>query len=91
MIAFKRLSLSRQFLLASLPILIVGMLAVGWWVGQMIERGVVNRMGAVTSHYVESFISPLLQPLAHVDTLDSTDRAALTSLLAETPLARCPI
>ncbi len=88
MIAFKRLSLSRQFLIVSLPILLAGILIVGWWVGKMIERGVVHRMGTVTSHYVESFISPLLQPLAHMDTLDNTDRATLAALLKETPLGK---
>jgi hypothetical protein len=88
MIAFKGLSLSRQFVVASLPILLVGMATVGWWVGKMIESGVVHRMGAVTSHYVESFISPLLQPLAQRDTLENTDHAMLTALLTETPLGK---
>jgi signal transduction histidine kinase len=88
MLAFKHLSLSRQFLIASLPILLAGMLVVGWWVGTMIERGVVHRMGAVTSNYVESFISPLLQPLAQADSLDNTDRATLTALLTGTPLGK---
>ena len=77
MLAFSRLSLSRQFLVASFPILLIGMLAIGWWVGITIERGVVNRLGSVTSHYVESFISPHLQDLARADTLEESHRAAL--------------
>ncbi len=88
MLAFSRLSLSRQFLVASFPILLIGMLAIGWWVGITIERGVVNRLGSVTSHYVESFISPHLQDLARADTLEESHRAALGSLLSDTPLGK---
>jgi signal transduction histidine kinase len=85
---FSRLSLSRQYLVASFPIILVGMLALGWWVGRMIEQGVVHRMGALTSHYVESFVSPHLQHLAHSDTLDDVHRTALGTLLTETPLGK---
>lgn len=86
--AFTRLSLSRQFLVASFPILIVGMLFVGWWVGELIERSVMYRMGGVTSHYVESFVSPILQQLAHEPHLDDAHRTALSELLTETPLGK---
>lgn len=85
---FSRLNLSRQYLVASFPILLVGMLALGWWVGRMIEHGVVHRMGALTSHYVESFVSPHLQHLAHNDTLDDVHRVALGTLLTDTPLGK---
>jgi hypothetical protein len=85
---FSRLSLSRQYLVASFPILFVVMLALGWWVGRMIEHGVVHRMGALTSHYVESFVSPHLQHLAYQNTLDEAHRAALGTLLTDTPLGK---
>lgn len=88
MAALKRLSLSRQFLVASFPILIIGMLAIGLWVGKTIERGVVNRMGGVTSLYVDSFVAPHLQHLLRSDTLDDTQRTALDALLTETPLGQ---
>lgn len=88
MITFARLSLSRQFLVASFPILIIGMVVVGWWVGNKIESGVLTRVGGMASHYVESFVSPHLQSLAHGDTLDETNRAALNALLTETPLGQ---
>ncbi len=88
MVAFTRLSLSRQFLIASFPILIVGMAVIGLWVGQTIERGVVNRMGGVTSLYVDSFVAPHLQQLLNTDVLDEANRSALDALLAETPLGQ---
>jgi len=85
---FARLSLSRRFLVASFPILLIGMLVIGAWVGETIERGVVHRVGGVTSLYVESFVAPHVQVLAHTDTLDDSHRAALDSLLADTPLGQ---
>jgi signal transduction histidine kinase len=85
---FSKLSLSRQYLVTSFPILFVGLLALGWWVGKMIEHGVVHRMGTLTSHYVESFVSPHLQHLAYSDTLEESHRAALGSLLSSTPLGK---
>jgi signal transduction histidine kinase len=88
MTPFARLSLSRQFLVASFPILVVGMLVVGWWVGKKIESGVLHRLGSVTSHYVDSFISPNLQSLARAANLDDADRYALNMLLTETPLGQ---
>lgn len=87
-VAFTRLSLSRQFLVASFPVLVVGMLVIGSWVGQTIERGVVNRMGGVTSLYVDSFVAPHLQQLLYTDVLDQAQRTVLDGLLAETPLGQ---
>jgi signal transduction histidine kinase len=88
MVAFSRLSLARQFLLASFPILALGMLIIGYWVGTSIEGGVVSRVGGVTGLYVDSFIAPQLQTLQHTDTLSDADRLALDSLLTETPLGQ---
>jgi signal transduction histidine kinase len=88
MVTFTRLNLSRQFLVASFPILLLGMLVVGWWVGNKIEHGVLHRLGSVTSHYVESFVSPHLQSLAHAPDLDGAHRAVLDALLTETPLGK---
>jgi hypothetical protein len=45
----KRLSLAQRFMLASLVILVAGMLGIGWWVGQQIEAGVVHRTAATTA------------------------------------------
>lgn len=86
MIALGRLSLSRQFLLASFPILLAGMLAIGTWVGKQIETGVLNRTGAVTGLYVDSIVRPHLRQLAGGDRLEEPQRAALDALLISTPL-----
>jgi len=52
-----RLSLAQQFMLASLVILLTGMLIIGWWIGQQIEARVINQTAGVTALYVDSFIS----------------------------------
>ena len=88
MIAFTRLNLSRQFLVASFPILFLGMLGIGWWVGQTIERGVVNRIGGMSSLYVDSFVAPHVQHMANGAALGDEHRAALDALLTATPLGQ---
>lgn len=83
-----RLSLARQFLLASLLILLTGMVVIGTWVGRQIEIGVANRTAAVTALYVDSFVAPHLQGLAQTDRLDSEHLASLGTLLTRTPLGQ---
>ena len=50
-------TLARRFLLASLVVLSVGGLAIGWWVGTQLERGIIDRSASITGLYVESFIA----------------------------------
>ena len=88
MIAFHRLSLTRQFLVASFPIVLMGMLVIGLWVAREIEQGVVNRLGSVTSLYVDSLVAPHLQHLLQADALDAHHRQALDALLTDTPLGQ---
>ncbi len=88
MLAFRRLSLSRQYLVASLPILLGGMVVIGLWVTREIEDGVVHRLGAVTSLYVDSLVAPHLQMLLASDSLEDTHRLALDGLLTDTPLGQ---
>jgi hypothetical protein len=87
-IAFHRLSLSRQFLVASFPVLLIGMFVIGLWVAREIERGVVNRLGSVTSLYVDSLVAPHLQYLLETDALDAPHRKALQEILTDTSLGQ---
>ncbi|MGQ0600929.1 MAG: sensor histidine kinase [Anaerolineales bacterium] len=88
MFTFIRLNLARQFLLASFSILLMGMLVIGAWVGWQIEIGVANRTAAVTALYVDSFIAPHLQSLAHASQLDAEHLASLDTLITGTPLGQ---
>jgi len=83
-----QLTLARQFMIASLIILVLAALGLGWWVGQQIERSVVHRTAATTALFVDSFVSPNLQELSTAGELSPDHIAALDRLLDETPLGR---
>ena len=83
-----RLSLSKQFLLVSFPILLAATLALGWWIARQVESSVVRRIGGDTALYVDSFIAPHLQQLVATDQLDSESRRSLDALMTDTPLAK---
>ena len=76
---FRRLSLSKQFLMVSFPVILLGSLAIGWWIGNQIKESVVQRMGSVTSLFVESFIGPHVQSLAHKSELSNEEITSLNN------------
>jgi signal transduction histidine kinase len=78
-------TLARRFLLASLLVLVVGGVTVGWWVGGQLERGIVDRTASITGLYAESFIQPRLESLAEGAWLTQEDRRQLNWLLRDTP------
>lgn len=86
--AFHRLSLTRQFLMVSFPVLLAGTLAIGWWVGRQVEDSVVHRIGSVTALYVDSFVAPHIQSLLRADELSAQDKAALAADLDGTELGK---
>jgi signal transduction histidine kinase len=88
MLSRPRLTLSRQFLVASFPVVLAGMLVVGWYVAAAIERGVINRLAGVTSLYVDSFLAPQLQVLRTHGALTPEVQASLDRLLGNTPLGQ---
>ena len=77
-------TLARRFLLASLLVLVVGGLLAGWWVGDQLSRGIIDRTASVTGLYVESFIQPHLESLDSGQWLTTTDVASLDTLLSDT-------
>ncbi|MFN8515732.1 MAG: sensor histidine kinase [Chloroflexia bacterium] len=81
-----RWSLARQFLLASLLVLLGSGLVIGLWVGRQIEQSMLANAAGVTSLYVDSVISPHLQVLAGSRTLGDGEVAALDQLVNETTL-----
>ena len=83
---FRRWSLARRFFLASLVILVVNGLLIGWWVGRQIERNVLQHAAAEAALFVDSIVSPALQPLAQTRHLTPAQLAALDALLARAPL-----
>lgn len=88
MTTFARISLARQFLLASFAILLVGMIVIGVWVSYQIESGVLNRTAAITALYVDSFVSPQIQLLVDQETLPEEVMESLDLLISDTPLGQ---
>ncbi len=86
MLEFSRHSLVRQFLIVSFPVVLLGMLAIGFWVAAKIESSVAQRIGSVVGIYVDSFIAPNVQSLVGAGELSAQDREALASLLRGTAL-----
>jgi signal transduction histidine kinase len=84
-----RWSLARQYLVASLAVVLAGVLVTGAWIGHQIESSVLDRTAGITALYVDSVISPNLQALARDDRwLTAADTAALDRLVSETGLGQ---
>ncbi len=75
-------------MLASLVILLAGMVGIGVWVQQQIVTGVIHRTGATTALYVDSFVAPQVQELGESQELSPAHRDALSKLLTNTPMGR---
>jgi signal transduction histidine kinase len=85
---FNRSSLSRQFLIASFPVLLAGMLVIGVFVEREVKHGIVSRLAEVQSLYVDSLVAPLLSDLVTGGALDKERHAALDAVFADTALGR---
>ena len=88
MLSFVRSSLSRQFLLISFPVLLAGMLVMGYLIGDKVEEKVVESMGGVSGLYVDSFVAPHVQILLNSRDLRELDQKALRDLLTQTQLGK---
>ena len=85
---YNKLTLAQAFMLASLVVIAAAMLGLGAWVGGQIKTGVINRSGATTALYVDSFVAPLLQDLGKAETISAQNSATLSKLLHETSLGQ---
>lgn len=83
---FVNLTFSQRFMLASLVILLAGMLGIAAWVEKQIETGVIHRTGATTALYVDSFVAPNLQELGQSNELHPYHMEELSALLENTPM-----
>lgn len=81
-------SLSRQYLVVSTIILLLGMAATGAWLGRQIETSAVNRAASVAAVYTESILAAHLRGKGVVDAMVAGDHAELDRLFVEGPLRR---
>jgi signal transduction histidine kinase len=86
--AFNRLSFLRQFMLATITVLLIGMVTIGSWIGQQIKASEVTRAAAVTAVYVESISAAQLHGWAGGGIVDDRRRGMLDSIFLEGPMHR---
>ena len=86
--AFERVSFSRQFLLVSSALLVLGMAVVGTWLGMEIERSAVNRAAAVAAVYVESILAAQLRHATEGVLVTTETHDALDGIFNDGPLRR---
>jgi hypothetical protein len=70
-------SLAGRFLVANLAILLVAGVAVGLWVGDRLERSIMERTASVTALYVASIIEPSVASMASGSDLTPEEIATL--------------
>jgi signal transduction histidine kinase len=83
----KRLSFSSQFLVFSLLVLVVGMVTLGVWMQNEIQRVVTGRTAHVTSLFVDSFVAHHAVAIIESDSSPEEDIQAL-NLHLSTDLGR---
>lgn len=86
--AFDRLSFSRQFMLAIIAVLGLGMLVIGTWIGHLIERNAINRTASISAVYLESMSAAQLQNWPRAGTVDSDTHEDLDRIFVDGPLHR---
>jgi signal transduction histidine kinase len=82
-------SLARQYFVASLLVVLAGVVVTAAWIGHQIESSVLDRTAGITALYVDSVVSPNLQALAEDgQSLTASDTAALNKLVSTTGLGQ---
>ncbi len=75
--------LTRQFALVAAAVLLVAMIVLGTWVSKKIETSVSEVAGASAALYINTFLTPHLQELAHGDILSEASIQALNEALVQ--------
>jgi signal transduction histidine kinase len=84
----RQLTLAQRFGLASLIILILGLIGIGFWVQREIAAGIIHGTASTTALYVESFVEPQLGELAQGLPVSPQHLQTLANLLHDTPLGK---
>jgi signal transduction histidine kinase len=82
----QRCTLTIQFLIAGSVVLLMGMLAIGFWVTKEIEEGVTRNTAAATALYMESFIAPRVQELVRMDRVSPDTQRTLDNIFKDSEL-----
>jgi signal transduction histidine kinase len=82
------LTWAQRFMLASLVILVLGMLGLGWWVCQEIQTGVVQQTATNVALFVSGVVEPNVQELVTGDNITPEHQATLAHLMTDTSLGQ---
>jgi signal transduction histidine kinase len=82
------LSLSQRFAATGGFVMLLAMAGIGWWVGERIERNVIDNTATATALYMDSFIAPLAQELDTADTLSIGPVRAIEEMLSGSALGQ---
>ncbi len=85
---FNLLSFSRQFMLAIIAVLLIGMVTIGSWIGQQIEISALNRAAAMSAVYVESLSAAQLHDWPSGQIVDNETRDVFDRIFVEGPMHR---
>ena len=83
-----RLTWAQRFMLASLVILVLGMLGLGWWVVQEIQSSVVQQTATNVALYVSGIVEPNVQELLTGDSISPAHQALLSRTMNDTSLGQ---
>lgn len=76
-----KLSLAKQYTLASSALVVLGMLALGGWVSNIIETIVTENAAVATARYMDNFVQPHLQALPSANVLPPDSSEALDDVM----------
>jgi signal transduction histidine kinase len=87
-LVFRRLSFSRQFMLAIISVLVIGMLVIGSWIAHLIEANAVNRAAAISAVYLESMSAAQLHDWHNGGIVAKETHSDLDRVFVDGPLHR---
>lgn len=85
---FCQLSFSRQFMLAIISVLTIGMLVIGNWIAHLIETNAVNRAAAISAVYLESMSAAQLHDWQSGGVVAAKTHEELDRIFVDGPLHR---
>ena len=78
---WERLNLVTQFTIVATVVIGIIMAVLGSWISSRIENSVIRYTASSAALYMDRFVEPYLQDLAHRDDLSAQSKAALSELL----------
>ena len=85
--ALFEMSFSRQFLLAIISVLVIGMTTIGAWIGHQIQLNAVNRTAAISAVYLESILKEQLSNWPCGSAVGDQAHAELDRIFVKGPLS----